>query len=68
MTTTSATPAETPDEDAAWLQDHAIPIFGRPLNPASEVPTWAAYLAFRGKQQTILNFWSEKANAGPYPA
>lgn len=58
----------TDDDDInAWLQDHAIAIWNRPLNPNSEVPVWNAYYRTRGAQQTVLNFWNEKSNAGPYP-
>jgi hypothetical protein len=58
------------DDLNAWLQDHAIAIFGRALNPALEVPTWGAYFAYRGAEQTVLNFWTQKDTPGAktYPA
>ena len=59
----------TEDELNAWLQDHSIAIFGRVLNPISEIPTWGAYAVLRGYQQTILNFWDQKGSpaANTYP-
>jgi len=72
MTTTYVDPLlESADQLAAWLQDQALGIWQRALNPTSEIPIWAAYYALRGKQQTILNFYANAASqSGPahYPA
>lgn len=45
------------DDLNAWLQDHALALWGRPLNPTSEIPVWAAYYANRGAEQTVINFY-----------
>jgi hypothetical protein len=52
------------------LQACAWSYFGRNLNPASEVPTWAAFYAYRGAHQTMMNFYIESSTpaAKTYPS
>jgi hypothetical protein len=57
----------SPDQAKAWLQDHAVSIWGRLLaqDPTGsgngEIDTWYAYYLYRGMQQTVINFVTNKS-------
>lgn len=46
------------------LQACAWSYWGRNLNPVKEAPIWAAYYAYNGAHQTMMNYFSLVGSPG----
>ena len=60
-------PPMTDDQAKAWLQDHAIAMWGRLLDVGTENTTWLSYLNNRGYEQTVISLFNGAATASTHP-